>query len=246
MNRSNFIVPTTPKTHNHLDNGKLNVENSNYMEKNAKFIISNLKPNSMTLHPDQKYIEALRENDNVLIEDIYEKYYVDVEKLVLNNSGTKDQAKNLFQEALITLWESVKTTDVKLTKPFGAYFYPFYRFKWLNYLSRDKERNNIDSSGDIQDLEKYINEVIDYFNEDMENIKERRLQVFYECFKKLGEDCQKMLNLKFEGKKADEIKKMMGKPSSNSVYVAMNGCRKQLKKLIEAHPDFSTLQMQVK
>ncbi len=203
--------------------------------------MSKLKPSSMALHPDQKYIEALKHNDNVLIKEIYQQWYGDVVQFVLQNSGTKDQAKNLFQETLTSLWEKVKSNNVELTSSFGAYFYPVYRFKWLNYLNRDKERKNIDTSTEINDVPKYTEAVEDYFNMDTENIKERRLHVFDDCFKKLSEDCQKMLNLKFEGKKAEEIRKIMDRHSTNAVFVAMHGCRIKLKKLIEAHPEFNTL-----
>lgn len=189
----------------------------------------------MNPHPDQQYIEALKNNDNILIKKIYTNWYPDVERFVLKNSGSKDQAENLFQEALITLWEKVKTTKVELTVPFGAYFYPMYRFKWLNYLNRDKERNNTDTSVEIKDVEKYGDSIIDW------DLKERRLNVFEDCFKKLSEDCQKMFNLKFEGKKAKEIAKITGKPSSNAVFVAMHTCRKKLETYITSHPEFSTL-----
>jgi len=198
----------------------------------------------MNPHPDQKYIDALKNNDNLLIQEIYQKWYADVEKYVLQNSGTPDQARTLFQEAITTLWEKVKLTDIQLTSSFGAYFYPFYRFKWLNYLSRDKTRENVDTSIEINDIDQYIDTVIDFFNEDDDqNLKERRLFVFSECFIKLGEDCQKMLNLKFKGKRAEEIRKITGKPSLNSVYVAMHGCREQLKKLIEKDSRFNTLKL---
>jgi len=200
-------------------------------------------PVNTMLHPDQKYIDALRNNDNFLIQEIYQKWFADVEIFVIKNKGTKDQAKALFQEALITLWEKVTTTKIELTVPFGAYFYKIYRFKWLNYLCRDKERKHINSSIEINDVEKYTDVVFGYFDNDIDTIKERRLQVFNECFKKLDEGHQKILSLKFEGKKAEEIKKITGKPSSNSVYAAMHGCRKRLKKIIEKHPEFKTLNL---
>jgi len=209
--------------------------------KEKKLNNTNLKSNNKMPHPDQKYINALRNNDNILIREIYQKWYTDVEIFVLKNSGTKDQAKALFQEALTKLWEKATTTKIELTVPFGAYFYKIYRFKWLNYISRDKARKHIDSSIEINDVEKYADVVMSYFNVDTENITEKRLQVFNECFKKLGENHQKILTLKFEGKKAEEIKKITGKPSSNSVYAAIHGCCGQLKKLIKKHPEFKTL-----
>jgi len=192
-------------------------------------------------HPDQKYIEALRNNDHILIQKIYDDWYPEVEKFALRNSGTKDRAKNLFQESIITLWQKDKTNPIELTVPFGAFFYPIYRFKWLNYLNRDKERKNIDSAIEINDLDKYVDAVIEYFNEDKESIKERRLNVFSTCFKKLSEECQKLYNLKFEGKKAKEIAELTGRAGDNAVNVAMSACRKKLKAYIEAHPDFKTL-----
>lgn len=207
-----------------------------------------LSKNNLTLidmkpHPDQKYINALRNNDNFLIQEIYHRWFTDVEIFVLKNRGTRDQAKTLFQEAITTLWEKVTTAKIELTVPFGAYFYKIYRFKWLNYLCRDKERKYIDSSIEINDVEKYTDVVMEYFDTKIEGTKERRLQVFNECFKKLGKDYQKILNLKFEGKKAEEIKKITGKPSSNSVYAAMHACRKSLKQIIEKHPEFKTLNL---
>lgn len=192
-------------------------------------------------HPDQKYIEALRSNDNILIDEIYQNCYPDIEKFVLKNSGTIDQAKNIFQEALIALWEKVKTKKVELTVPFCAYFYSICRFKWLNFLNRDKVRNNTNSAVEISDVEKYVDSVIDYFAEGEESMNERRFIVFTECFKYLSEDCQRMFKLKFEGKKAKEIAEITGRASSNAVFVAMLSCRKKLKTFIETHQDFNTL-----
>jgi len=192
------------------------------------------------IHPDQKYIEDLKKKKPVLINEIYADCYEDIEKFVLKNSGNIAQAKDLFQEALIALWEKVKVTEVVLTVPFGAYFYQIYRFKWLNYLNRDKHRIN---NTNFDDIEKYIDTVIDYFAEDDESIEERRLNIFSACFKQLSYNCQTMFNLKFQGKKSKEIAKIVERGSPNAVDVALLVCRRKLKACIEAHSDYKTLKM---
>lgn len=201
------------------------------------------KNNKNKTHADQIYIEALKKNNNILIDEIYVRFYPEVQNFVLRNNGSKDQAKNLFQKTLIALWEKVQSTEIILTVPFGAFFYPMYRFKWLNYLNRDKHRIHTNTPLEVLDTDKYVDTVIDYFVDDEESIKERRWNVFNECFKQLSKNCQTMLNLKFQGKRSKEIAKIVERASANAIDGALLVCRRSLSACIEAHPDYKTLKM---
>lgn len=206
-------------------------ENNNNV---SETFFSNFKEEKNT-HPDQKYIDGIRNNDSILIKEIHKKFYPVLKNFILKNSGTINDAKDLFQEALTIIWENVNSENVVLQIPFGAYFYRIYRNKWLS-SKRYKGRNNLEFS--VKEYEDSFSEYVDG-----KNLKERRLNVLHECFKKLSEDCQKMLNLESEGKKASEIQEILNKPSKNSVFQTRFRCRVQLKKLIEAHPDFDNLNL---
>ncbi|WP_245584985.1 RNA polymerase sigma factor [Psychroserpens burtonensis] len=56
--------------------------------------------------------------------------YSRIEKLVLSKGGSKDDASDVFQEALIILIRNLETTGFKLTSSFYTYLYSVSRFVW--------------------------------------------------------------------------------------------------------------------
>jgi DNA-directed RNA polymerase specialized sigma24 family protein len=63
----------------------------------------------LTEHRDQKYIDALINNDSTLQQEIYNKFAADIKCLVLQNSGNEADAGDLFQEALIFIYKKAKS-----------------------------------------------------------------------------------------------------------------------------------------
>ena len=57
---------------------------------------------------EQELIKGLALDDKTAIEAIYKDNYGLIQNLVINNSGTEDDAKDIFQEALIVLYEKSK------------------------------------------------------------------------------------------------------------------------------------------
>lgn len=215
----------------------------NEIERKSIVDLEEFKEYIEPIHEDQLYVDGLEDRDNLIIKEIYDKFYPKIEWFVLNNSGTKEQAEDLFQEVLTDLWEKVKVDQIVLIVPFGGYIYPRCRFKWLNYLNRDPHRKNVASSIEINDLEEYKDFVVNYFGDDLENLEERRLAIFNDCLKQLNENCRKMFKLRFEGKKSKEIAEIMDRASSDAVNVAMFGCRRRLEDCIKNNPEYNRLKV---
>ena len=53
------------------------------------------------MHPDQKYIKALLENDHKLIDEIYKNNASSIKKYLLSRGANEEEAGDIFQEALI-------------------------------------------------------------------------------------------------------------------------------------------------
>jgi DNA-directed RNA polymerase specialized sigma24 family protein len=53
-----------------------------------------------------------------------------IEKLILSKGGTKTDAHDVFQEALIILNRNLEKSDFKLTSSFYTYLYSVSRFVW--------------------------------------------------------------------------------------------------------------------
>ena len=79
---------------------------------------------------DEKIIELLKVNKT---DKAFYKLYADfpkVKKMILAKGGTKDDAQDIFQEALIILYKKVNESEFKLTSKIGTYVYSVSRFLW--------------------------------------------------------------------------------------------------------------------
>ena len=57
---------------------------------------------------DAQFLDGLRTNDNTILKALYKKFFAIVLKYVVNNNGTEDEAKDVYQECIIVLYENVR------------------------------------------------------------------------------------------------------------------------------------------
>lgn len=100
---------------------------------------------------NEPIIELLRQGDNKIFEHFYKEYYRVVATFVLQNSGTEDDARELFQDTMIAIFKKVRDTpDFALTAQWTTFIYAVARNLWLKKLNLRKknpiilvENNNI-------------------------------------------------------------------------------------------------------
>ncbi len=83
-------------------------------------------------HKDQKYIEALLQNNSGLLAEIYQKFTAKVSHYIIKNSGDADAAQDIIQDTLVTIYHQAKEKGLVLTVPFDAYFFLLCKRRWLN------------------------------------------------------------------------------------------------------------------
>ena len=54
---------------------------------------------------DSDILERIRRGDESALDYLYKKNYKMMTKLVINNSGSDDEAKDIYQDALIIFWQ---------------------------------------------------------------------------------------------------------------------------------------------
>ena len=91
-----------------------------------------MKPDSR----EQALLKGLVNNDSKAIETIYKNNFKMVQAFILNNNGTYDDAKDVFQEAIITLYEKAKSESFVLTSQIKTYVYSVCRRLWLKRLQQ--------------------------------------------------------------------------------------------------------------
>ena len=67
------------------------------------------------IHPDQLYIDGLLQNNSSIIQSIYKKFAPKVKNYIRTNSGDDDQAQDVIQEVLITIYNQAKTNGLQLS-----------------------------------------------------------------------------------------------------------------------------------
>ena len=65
-------------------------------------------------HPDQLYIDGLLQNNSSIIDSIYKKFVPKVKNYIRTNSGNDDDAQDVIQEVLITIYNQAKTNGLQL------------------------------------------------------------------------------------------------------------------------------------
>lgn len=151
------------------------------------------------LHPDQAYIDGLLQNNSSIINSIYKKYVPKVKHYIRINNGDDDQAQDVIQEVLITIYNQAKTSGLQLTCPFDAYFFLLCKRRWLNELKKSSNKEVTLTDDTVS-----INEPVQEMAFQTEVFDEKQ-SLFDEMFQKLGEKCQEVLKLSFVTKTMEEV-----------------------------------------
>ena len=85
---------------------------------------------------DNNLLKGLAEGDRKTIELIYKQHFNMIQSLVINNSGTSDDARDIFQEALIVLYEKVRLGTFELNCQLKTYLYSVCKRLWLKRLQQ--------------------------------------------------------------------------------------------------------------
>ncbi len=150
---------------------------------------------------EQNYLKAIQTADRKGIEQIYSDFLPRIIKLITSNGGSHDDAEDVFQQAMMVMYEKSKAPDFSLTSNFYTMLHGICRNLWGNRLQKK-------SFGEVtlpDDLKYTTGESVEA---DIQEAEEK--QVFWEAFQYLGEDCRKLLSLFFEKVKMEEIMKIMG------------------------------------
>ena len=85
---------------------------------------------------EKALLEGLALSDKKAIETIYRENYNMIQTLVINNNGSADDAKDVFQEAMIVLYEKARSGVFELNCQIKTYIYSVSRRLWLKRLQQ--------------------------------------------------------------------------------------------------------------
>ncbi len=180
-----------------------------------------------TFEEEKLILKGLAENNKQAIETIYRQNYAMIQAFILNNSGGYDDARDIFQEAMIVLYEKASSGRFELSSQLKTYIYSVCRRLWLKRLSQMQRY-----SGYLGNIEETI--VVD---EEMELHEKRNADfiLMENAMSKIGEPCKSLLDAYYIQKKnMQEIATDFGYTNADNAKTQKYKCLMRLKKLFFA------------
>jgi RNA polymerase sigma factor (sigma-70 family) len=177
---------------------------------------------------EQKLLEGLALNDRTAVETIYKSHYNMVQSMIINNNGLPDDARDIFQEAMIVLYEKARSGCFELNCQLKTYLYSVCRRLWLKRLSQLQRY-----SGDVDNLEETVP-----VEEELDLHEQRNLdfQVMERSMQNLGEPCRGLLEAYYLQKKnMVEIAANFGYTNADNAKNQKYKCLMRLKKLFNQY-----------
>ena len=169
-------------------------------------------------------LEGLAREEKPAVEKIYRDNFPIIKSLVINNNGNEEDAADLFQEAMIVLFEKSKSEDFELTCQIRTYLYSVCRRLWLKKLQASP-RMHLNSTDE--------REVV-AVDEDLEFHEQRQVEfdLMEGALQKIGEPCKSLLEAFYMQKKQmNEIAELFGYTNSDNAKTQKYKCLGRLRKL---------------
>jgi RNA polymerase sigma factor (sigma-70 family) len=173
---------------------------------------------------EQALLIGLQQDNRPAIETIYKQNYSMVQTLILNNNGSPEDAKDIFQEALIVLYEKVKSGSFELNCQIKTYLYSVCRRLWLKRLNQLQR-----FSPEVESIEEIV-----AVEEEMEVHEQRNADflLMEKAMQGLGEPCKSLLESYYLQKKSMlEIASNFGYTNADNAKNQKYKCLMRLKKL---------------
>lgn len=176
---------------------------------------------------DHILLKGLSLNDKDSIQTIYKDNYGLVQTLVVRNSGSEDDARDVFQEALLVLYEKSRSADFELNCQIRTYLYSVARRIWLKrlqYLKRfETPAESLEETVPVED--------------DLETHEKLNAQygVMKSAMGRLGEPCKSLLEAYYVHRRSmTEISAYFGYTNADNAKTQKYKCLMRLKKLFFA------------
>ena len=171
---------------------------------------------------EKALLQGLARNDKKAIETIYKENYNMIQALVINNNGNTDDAKDVFQEAMIVLFEKVQSGTFELNCQIKTFVYSVCKRIWLKRLMQQNRFTITDG---------YETVGVDDEVEDHEK-RNAEFNMMEKALSGLGEPCKSLLEAFYLQKKSmQDIAASFGYTNAENAKNQKYKCLMRLKKL---------------
>lgn len=177
---------------------------------------------------DNQLLEGLAKNNSEAIKEIYQKNFGLIRAFILNNKGSQDDARDIFQEAMITLYEKANDENFVLTSQIRTYLYSVAKNLWLKKLHQQSRYLNTEVGETEETIS--VEEDLEYHEQ-----KEEEFSIMQSALNNLGEPCKTLLEeFYLNNKDMAAITEMFGYTNTDNAKNQKYKCLIRLKKIFFA------------
>ena len=171
--------------------------------------------------------KSIGNNDKAAIEAVYKENYSLIQYFVTNNNGSFDDARDVFQEAMITLYEKVQLEHFTLSCQIKTYLFSICKNLWLKRL---QQMGKYSAPLSAQEETISVEEDLDQFEK-----KDAAFAIMDRALNSLGEPCKSLLEGYYLNKKGmQELASQFGYTNADNAKNQKYKCLMRLKKLFFA------------
>ena len=182
---------------------------------------------------ETKYIEGLLRGDTTLIRSIYRQYVPKVAGYIQRWGGSKQDVEDIFQDALMIIYNKAQQEDFQLTSSFYAYLLGICQRLWYN-----KKKKKANQMITLEQNETYM---IDDQSIVEEMITLEKQQLLDDNLQNLSAVCRQILTMGAKGSSIKEIMTVLGLNSETYTRTRKARCKKKLIELIKNDPRLKEL-----
>ena len=176
---------------------------------------------------EQALLKGLAQNDSKAVETLYKSHFSMIQHFVTNNNGSFDDARDIFQEAMITLYEKVQLDNFGLTCQIKTYLFSICKNLWLKRL---QQMGKYSTPLSAQEETISVEEDMDRFEK-----KDAAFAIMDRALNSLGEPCKSLLEGYYLNKKGmQELASQFGYTNADNAKNQKYKCLMRLKKLFFA------------
>lgn len=173
---------------------------------------------------DREVVLGILNNSVEALNKLYLGYFPMVLQFILNNSGDEDDAKDVYQEAIIVLYNKVRSGNFELSSKLKTYIYSVSRRIWLKKLAQQsKKTNNIADFEDVLAVDDQV---------ELHEEKDIQFDKMKVALDSLGEPCKTIIqDFYIHNHSMQEICEKFGYTNTDNAKTQKYKCLQRLKKL---------------
>lgn len=186
---------------------------------------------SKKLNVQQEYIDGIVNGNSIIIDTIYKNYIPRIIEYIKRKGGNIEDAKDVFQEAIMIIFKKAQITGFELRSSFYSFLFGICRNIWLQkIIPETKKKKRIPE----------MNTVV-ISNHDEEEIRRERFRIYEQCLQQLSPSNRMVLELSAQELSNKQIAEKMGIESHGYLRIKKMRAKKELTMLIQQHPMYKEL-----